>query len=154
MLDDADVLRFIKEKREQHGAEDARAKNEQRPKSKRPYNYMRSLQKHEKHLENAERPFLNNPRYDENGEYLQTLVTRLEEHVKLTKTELLMIANHRPHGRELLLPMIEDIEARFSEEQQQEIVDIVVDVLGRPKASAPTQAEEDASNEGDAMTDA
>lgn len=65
-----------------------------------------------------------------------TLMTRLDgSKAKLTKTELLMIANHRPHKRELLLPMVEEVDVRFSEEEQQWIVDTVVEVLGVPQTA-------------------
>lgn len=57
---------------------------------------------------------------------------KLEPRVQLTKTELLMLVNHRPHAEVLLVPMIEDIEARFGEEEQGFIVSTVVEVLGKP----------------------
>lgn len=64
-------------------------------------------------------------------------MTRLDaSKAKLTKTELLMIANHRPHKRELLLPMVEEVDVRFSDEEQQWIVDTVADVLGVPQTAA------------------
>lgn len=47
-----------------------------------------------------------------------------------------MLVNHRPHKRELLLPMIEDVDARFSEDEQQWIVDSVAEVLGVPDRKA------------------
>jgi len=150
MLDDADVLRFIKDKRKQHEAENTRAREERRAKTQRPANYMRSLKKHEEYLEHTERPFMNNARYDNDATYLVDLLQKLEPHAKLTKTELLMVANHRPHKRELLLPMIEDIDSRFSEEQQQAIVSVVVDVLGEPSASVENGGQV-AEADGDAM---
>lgn len=44
VLDDADVLKFIREKRAQHKSEDALAKTEGR-KNNRPANYTKALQK-------------------------------------------------------------------------------------------------------------
>jgi len=44
-----------------------------------------------------------------------------------------MIVNHRPHSTEFLFPLVEDINGRFSEEDQQFIVDTVVEVLGMPR---------------------
>ena len=67
---------------------------------------------------------------------------KLEPRVKLTKTELLMVVNHRPHKRELLLPMIEDIDSRVSEEDQLWMVETIIEVLGMP-APVTSTAEQD-----------
>lgn len=52
---------------------------------------------------------------------------------ELTKGELLSILNLRPSSSALLSTAIEDMEERFSEEEQNTIVDIIGEVLGRPE---------------------
>jgi len=141
LLDDKDVLKYIKDKREQHKAEDQRAKVENRTVTKRPANYLRILKKTEEHLEHFERPFKNNPKYDEDERYLTLLISKLQSRVKLTKPEIIMLLNHRPGSIEFMTPMIEDIDARVpNEEDQQWIVDTVVEVLGVPNRAAELEA--------------
>ena len=72
---------------------------------------------------------------------------KLEPRVKLTKTELLMIVNHRPHKRELLLPMIEDIDSRVGEEDQLWMVNTIIEVLGMPKPIESTAEQEPMATE-------
>jgi len=146
VLDDRDVLAYIHSKVEHHKTFDAASKEAGRSRTKRPGNFIRALKKHQEHLEHKERPFINNPHYDEEGQYAGKLMERLEPRVQLTKTELLMLVNHRPHVREFLLPMVEDVDTRVKEEDQDWIVEQVIDVLGRP---APPKQEED----GDAQMD-
>ena len=150
VLDDHDVLLYIRSKQAQHKSYDAGSKAQNRPKTKRPANFLRALQKHEEHLTHAERPFSNNAKYDDESAFLVALMQALEPRAQLTKTELLMLANHRPHLREFLLPMVEDVDARFDEETQQFIVDTVVEVLGRPNMAAAAQEAQEA-RDGEAM---
>jgi hypothetical protein len=49
-----------------------------------------------------------------------------QERKCLTATELLMLYNHAPTCVEMLQPMIESVEERFSPEEQQTMVEIVV----------------------------
>ncbi|KAL2126729.1 hypothetical protein VTI74DRAFT_336 [Chaetomium olivicolor] len=58
---------------------------------------------------------------------------------ELTKGELLSILNLRPSSSALLSTAIEDMEERFSEEEQNKIVDIIGEVLGRDE---PAEDEE------------
>ena len=155
LLDDRDVLAYIRDKEAQHVAYAQSARKADIPKTKRPANFLRALKKHSEHLSHAERPFKNNDLYDDDSKYLTTLMQKLEPKVQLTKTELLMLVNHRPHKREFLLPMVEDVEARFSEDQQQWIVDTVVEVLGRTivvsTADEPVEGAAEQEDGGDAM---
>ncbi|KAI0432654.1 HRDC-like protein [Xylaria sp. FL1042] len=48
----------------------------------------------------------------------------------ITKGECIMIVNMRPTGSAALNAVLEDMEERFDEQQQTEIIDIVVEVLG------------------------
>ncbi|KAL1867445.1 hypothetical protein VTK73DRAFT_4183 [Phialemonium thermophilum] len=50
----------------------------------------------------------------------------------LAKGEILMIVNLRPSSNAVLSTIIEDMEDRFSEEEQSTILDIIAEVLGRP----------------------
>lgn len=59
----------------------------------------------------------------------------LIQHLKpfnLTKSEVLMLANHRPRNETVLEPLIEEVEERFSAEQQEEVLRIVSEVYGLP----------------------
>jgi len=132
LLDDRDVLGYIHDKHHQHATLSALTSANGRTPTSRPANFTHALRTHEQHITHADRPFAGNARYDGEARYLTAVMRRLEGRVQLTKTELLMVVNHRPHVREFLLPMIEDVEARLGEEEQQWIVDTVVDVLGKP----------------------
>ncbi|KAL2019115.1 hypothetical protein VTK56DRAFT_10066 [Thermocarpiscus australiensis] len=50
---------------------------------------------------------------------------------ELTKGEILSILNLRPASSAVLSTAIEDMEERFTEEEQNKIVDIIAEVLGR-----------------------
>lgn len=72
---------------------------------------------------------------------IPVLLQRLRPY-KITKGECIMVINLRPTGSEALNTVLEDMEARFSEQQQEEIINIVIEVLGQ----FPPPAED-----GDAM---
>jgi DNA-binding MarR family transcriptional regulator len=74
--------------------------------------------------------------------YSPAAITRLLEKLReanlsseLTKGELLSILNLRPSSSALLSTAIEDMEERFSEEEQNKIVDIIAEVLGRAETA-------------------
>ncbi|KAK3304332.1 RNA polymerase Rpb4-domain-containing protein [Chaetomium strumarium] len=68
---------------------------------------------------------------------------------ELTKGEVLSILNLRPDNSAVLSTAIEDMEERFTEEEQQMIVAIIGEVLGRD------EPEEEGGEQGDEMeTDA
>jgi len=58
------------------------------------------------------------------------LLTRLSKY-NLTKSEVLMIFNLRPKDAMALDVIVEEADDRFSEEEQEEILNAVGDVLGR-----------------------
>ncbi|KAI0602426.1 RNA polymerase III, subunit C17 [Biscogniauxia sp. FL1348] len=72
------------------------------------------------------------------------LIQRLRPY-EMSKGELAMIVNMRPTSVANLNAVLEDMEERFGDDQQQEIVDIVIEILGQ----FPPPAEED--DQGDAM---
>ncbi|KAI9885073.1 MAG: hypothetical protein M1823_003128 [Watsoniomyces obsoletus] len=55
----------------------------------------------------------------------------------LTKAEMMMLLNLRPNTVALLDVVIEELDARFSEEQQAEIMQIIVRVLGTDQTDEP-----------------
>ncbi|KAI0545232.1 HRDC-like protein [Xylaria curta] len=60
----------------------------------------------------------------------------------ITKGECIMVVNLRPTTSAALNAVLEDMEGRFSEQQQEEIINIVVEVLGEFPLSG--EGEEDA----------
>lgn len=70
---------------------------------------------------------------------------------ELTKGEVLSILNLRPSSSALLSTAIEDMEERFSEDEQNKIVDIIGDVLGRPEPGEGAEGGEDDEMDADAV---
>ncbi|KAK4122721.1 hypothetical protein N657DRAFT_656825 [Parathielavia appendiculata] len=77
---------------------------------------------------------------DETQAYSPTAISQLLEKLReanlsseLTKGEILSILNLRPLSSALLSTAIEDMEERFGDEEQNKIVDIIGEVLGRPE---------------------
>jgi hypothetical protein len=60
---------------------------------------------------------------------------------ELAKGEVLSILNLRPNSTALLSTVVEDMEDRFTEDEQAKLVEIIGDVLGRD--DPPVDAEED-----------
>ncbi|KAK3989777.1 RNA polymerase Rpb4-domain-containing protein [Cladorrhinum sp. PSN332] len=83
--------------------------------------------------------------------YLQLLEKLLEENLrqKLTKGEAICIFNIRPSSTATLNGIIEDMSNRFSEEEQNRIVEIVAEVLGHddPEVEGEEEAEGDDAGE-------
>ncbi|KAK3387106.1 RNA polymerase Rpb4-domain-containing protein [Podospora didyma] len=67
---------------------------------------------------------------------------------ELAKGELLQILNLRPASNAQLATAVEDLEERFTEDEQQQIVDIIAEVLGRDE---PAVYEEDGEDGGEPM---
>ncbi|KAF4547634.1 Hypothetical protein D9617_38g090740 [Elsinoe fawcettii] len=137
VLSDHEVLRFIQEKRKQQEAEDTKAKADKQPVFSRPGNLNTALQRHEYHLNHKRRPYRDNSNYKADESHIMQLMEALEPRIQLTKTELLMLVNHRPHNRVMMLPMIEDVESRYSLEDQNWIVERIIEVLGEPREMTP-----------------
>ncbi|KAI0876552.1 HRDC-like protein [Hypoxylon argillaceum] len=66
--------------------------------------------------------------YDVNS--IPVLLKRLRPY-KISKGECIMVVNMRPTTIEALNAVIEDMVGRFSEEKQEEIINIIIDVLGQ-----------------------
>lgn len=58
----------------------------------------------------------------------------------LAKGEVLMILNLRPSSNAVLNTVIEDMEERFSEDEQNAILDIIAEVLGGNESRTKGQA--------------
>lgn len=179
-MSNIDVLKWMKEKREQHAKEDAEDKRAGLPKQKRPQNFMKALDKHEKELKSKKYPYTKNPKaysgyeamelfdnrvideiieplgekYRGNGhteEELENTLGKEQEEKSLTETELLTIMNHAPKNVEMLKPMIENVEERYTQEELEKIVDCVWEVY-RYNEERPLEEEEageDAGLEGE-----
>ncbi|PKS09750.1 hypothetical protein jhhlp_004371 [Lomentospora prolificans] len=78
-------------------------------------------------------------------ECVSTLLERLRPY-DLSKAEVIMLFNLRPQSVANLNTSIEELEDRFTLEQQEAIIEVVVDVLGQfESAEAQDAAEGDAS---------
>ncbi|KAI1108665.1 HRDC-like protein [Nemania sp. NC0429] len=77
--------------------------------------------------------------YDVNS--IPVLLKRLRPY-KISKGECIMVVNLRPTTIAALNAVLEDMEGRFSEQQQEAIIQIVVEVLGE-FPPAPEDGEED-----------
>ncbi|KAK4166676.1 RNA polymerase Rpb4-domain-containing protein [Cladorrhinum sp. PSN259] len=79
------------------------------------------------------------------------LFERLEQEnfrQKLTKGEAICICNIRPMSAPTLSGVIEDIENRFTEEEQNRIVEIIAEVLGSDDPREEEEEEGEGGNEG------
>ncbi|KAL2138030.1 hypothetical protein VTI28DRAFT_7592 [Corynascus sepedonium] len=86
---------------------------------------------------------------EETQAYSAGAINRLFERIReanlpseLTKSELLSILNQRPSSTALLSTAIEDMEERFSDEDQNRIVDIIAEVLGRDETDEGEEEDE------------
>lgn len=159
-LDNAEILKWIGEKRHQHSKIQAlEKKHGSKGLSSMPTNFSRSLEKHEHYLTRQSKPYKNNAAYGKaNKESIGKFADLLEQRIlspieaefkapgisvevmerqhkeyekkELTESELLIIANLRPSNVAMLQPMIEMVTERFSEDEQQIIVDSVKEVYG------------------------
>ncbi|KAI9874301.1 MAG: hypothetical protein M1830_009902 [Pleopsidium flavum] len=79
------------------------------------------------YLHTPKNPLAPPSKYNEST--IQTLMQALQPY-DLTKAELLMIINLRPDNAGVLDCIVEELDQRFSEEVQEEMLRVVVDVLG------------------------
>lgn len=74
-----------------------------------------------------------------NDDTIRTLLKELR-HLEITKGEAIMMINLRPTKLENLSTIIEEMDNRFpGDEMQQEILEIITRVLGRPDTEAERQ---------------
>lgn len=76
---------------------------------------------------------LEKPVYDSTT--FKTLLTKLRPY-ELTKAEILMILNLRPLNQCTLNMIVEEMYDRHTDEQSQEMLDIIAEVLGTPEPDA------------------
>lgn len=157
-LSNADVLHWIQTKRAQHAREDAADKAKGTKSTPRPSNFLSALNKHERELSSAKYPYRAGPaayapdyegmrrfenlfveriieplgeKYRGNGmsaAELDRTLGKEQEMKSLTETEMLVVYNLAPRCTELLQPMIENCEERFTGEEQELIVECVMEV--------------------------
>lgn len=70
-----------------------------------------------------------------NAECVSALVQQLRPY-DLSKGEVVMILNLRPSSVVALNTVLEDMSDRYTEEQQEEMVQIILEVLGEPESGA------------------
>ncbi|KAI1129841.1 HRDC-like protein [Nemania abortiva] len=81
-----------------------------------------------KYFETSPGPLSQKPLpYDVNS--IPVLLKRLRPY-KISKGECIMVVNMRPTSTAALNAVIEDMENRFNEEKQEEILNIIIEVLG------------------------
>ncbi|KXL49448.1 hypothetical protein M433DRAFT_8852 [Acidomyces richmondensis BFW] len=157
LLSNADVLHWIQAKRAQHAREDAADKARGIAPTARPSNYLSALKKHERELTSPKYPYRNCPAayapdYEGMRRFENLFVERIieplgdkyrgkgmsaaeldktlgkeQEMKSLTETEMLVVYNLAPRCMELLQPMIENCEERFTSEEQERIVECVME---------------------------
>lgn len=93
----------------------------------------------------------------ETGAYSPAVFSRLLEKFReanfsgeLAKGEVLSILNLRPTNAALLAAVIEEVEERFTEEEQAKMIDIIIEVLGRDD-EPEENGDEAAADDQDAM---
>lgn len=134
MLCDSEVLSFIQEKRAQLTPEDLKPTRKKRHSLARPQNLVGALRRHETYLNSEERPFRDNGLYDKKQTYLMTFMARMEKQIKLTRSEMLMVVNLRPHTAQLLSPLIEEYETRMDDEKREKVLAVIEETLGQAQA--------------------
>ncbi|APA09430.1 hypothetical protein SS1G_12234 [Sclerotinia sclerotiorum 1980 UF-70] len=106
---------------------------------RRPGNLDNVMKELIQYLEEAPSPLAQKP-----CPYKEDTIRNLLEQLRpydLTKAEILMIINHRPTSMENLNIIIEELELRFPDENEQwAIIDIVKEVLGAQDAEEMKQA--------------
>lgn len=165
VFSNAEVLQWTEQKRAQHAREDAEDRAAGITPKPRPANFMRMLEKTERHLTSDAYPYVKNPsaykgdnQHDSVHKFSDAKFDRIQKPIferykeairkglmstdeakqkmgaeqekkELTETELLMVCNHAPTCVEMLEPMIEEVEERFTKEELQIIVDCINEVL-------------------------
>ncbi|KAK4543217.1 hypothetical protein LTR36_005767 [Oleoguttula mirabilis] len=156
-MSNADVLEFFRNTKARIKTEDAEDKAMGIKIKPRPANFLKAMEKHQRELESNKYPYKKNPKaydgYDGMGEFDNLVVQRVilpcsdkyrgkgmnEEEIEatlgkehemkqLTETEHLQIHNNAPQCVEMLQPMIENHEERFTPEEMELIVQAIMEV--------------------------
>ncbi|KAK4952259.1 hypothetical protein LTR28_006674 [Elasticomyces elasticus] len=146
MLSNHDVMNWVQEQKAH-----ARQVDEQEERegltgvvSGRPANWLHALDKVEEYMNRDFHPWHNNPKYtgrkDRNKMYRDLMVALDDADLELVKTELLMLFNTRPLTLPVLGTIVEEMDSRFDEEEQLQILEIVKNVLGGGEEDGDTDA--------------
>lgn len=165
-MSNEDVLEFIKAKTQQYKDDDAQDKADGIPIKPRPKNLLIALEKHKRELESDKYPYTRNPKaydgsYDSMKEFddlvmkwiilpctakytnkgfkaeeIDAKLGKDHEMKSLTEMELLQIHNHAPQCAEMLQPMIENWEERFSPEEMDLIVKAIMQAYRKEEPGA------------------
>lgn len=166
-MSNAEVLRWLQQKRAQYASEDAQ----------RPEDLLKSLERHERHLSSAAYPYQKNPSVYLDGKAEGAIHRFAEEHFKriqqplvdkygrairektmskaaaqrkikaeqdrkeLSEAEMLMVYNLAPTCVELLQPCIEEVENRFTADELETLVDIIKQVFRADEVKASMGAD-------------
>ena len=182
-MSNADVLNWMQQKRDQHKREDEEDRAAGITPTPRPANFMKMLDKTERHLTSDAYPYVNNPsaykgdntdisihkfgdirferiqnpiyeKYKDairkglmsNAEAKEKMGAEMEAK-EITEPELLMIHNHAPKTVEMLEPMLEEVEERFTKEELQIIVDCIGEVYRADELKASRKERKKATKE-------
>ncbi|KAF2480134.1 hypothetical protein BDY17DRAFT_303286 [Neohortaea acidophila] len=191
VMSNAEVAHWISQKRAQHAREDAQDKASGARPTPRPPNFLKSLEKHERHLSSDAYPYEQNPSAYKGDNSDKSIAKFQAEHMsriqeplaakykdavrkkelsvreaqvklemeqekkELTEAELLMIHNHAPTSAEQLQPMIESVDDRFTPQELEVLLDIIlkvfrVDQLQAARLAKRTEPTAEVSVEGGA----
>ncbi|KAF2232004.1 hypothetical protein EV356DRAFT_535005 [Viridothelium virens] len=154
-LSNAEVLSRIRDLRSRWKEREAQARERNSSLRSRPGNLISVIENVEHRLTRPEAPTpLAGPTAYNPATAIPMLCQRLKPY-RLTKPELLQISNLRPWKITHMTLVIEDFEARFSEEQQREIVMVVYEVLGGteyPKFEESEEMEETEAEQVNGIT--
>ncbi|KAL2352718.1 RNA polymerase II [Cryomyces antarcticus] len=128
ILTNFEVKSFLEEKRLEHAKQDEETKAAGRKVNPRPANYITVLNETESYLNASHQPSTSNPKYTPS--MFTPLMERLGPY-GLTKTECMSIVNLCPGDIVALDTIVEECDMRFTTEQQEEMVAVITEVLGR-----------------------
>ncbi|KAI1174535.1 HRDC-like protein [Nemania sp. FL0916] len=130
VLTNVEVHKFLSDQAKQYQAEKRRG----------PSNLETLRDEMLKYFDTSPNPLSQKPlKYDVDA--IPVLLKKLRPY-KISKGECIMVVNMRPSNTATLNAVLEDMENRFNEEQQEAIINIIIEVLGE----FPPPAEEDEDN--------
>ncbi|KAK5126111.1 hypothetical protein LTR85_011466 [Meristemomyces frigidus] len=172
-LSNTDVLDFLKAKRTQIKEEDAQDKADGKKIKPRPQNFLKAIDKHQRVLESPQYPYVKNPKayteyagmqkFDDlvvkrvilpcsdkyrgkkmTAEEIEATLGKEHEMKQLTDTEHLQIYNHAPQCVEMLQPMIENYEERFTTEEMDLIQQAIIECYRAEETEGHAGGDDDA----------
>ncbi|KAK5134540.1 hypothetical protein LTR08_006325 [Meristemomyces frigidus] len=172
----AEVLRWIRDTKARHAAEDAEDKAAGTPVTARPKNFITAITKHERELADPKYPYTKNPKAYATWEGMEEFDARMVELVikpctekyrgqgltrkeideqlggeqemkSLTEPEHLMIHNLAPQSAEQLSTMLENCYDRFTAEELELIVQAINETYRKEEIAAAAEEKNGAGDE-------